>query len=372
MNTRKTIKFYLSAILLTGACQVLAASQNEPTSWRVPDTKTGPGLRGGTGVDGGGGNRLASLHPSKEAIKTWIEFIKGPASLVLKRIEMVTGKPTSETSPLLVNLHKKLFAGKSTIYHALKEAQFQVQESGPCYDTSGKEVDGSAKDMPKICISSQRLSKSLTLENAQPELLALVIHEVSHMMGATEKEAMKIQEIARAGLSSNPLDEIPGTVRQLARDFIKTSLNLSFLTHPSTRLSRNELCLELGKEKQKITRMLTDAFQIMNTEGYLLLRPNQLFVFSAIYARATNMDSFCSKELHKQLKIIFEGRKEISLDEWVIKNYDPAFIKQMPVLNENIYQIEPGDEETLRLESKKLQGYLTWASLHFTGPNTEY
>ncbi len=95
---------------------------------------------------------------------------------------------------------------------------------GPCFDSEGNAVDASAKDFPIICFSLERLSSRLSNDTVQPELLALVLHEVSHGEGVetTESEAVIIQNIVKSGLTNEPYSKILNLVKSYRSDFKDT------------------------------------------------------------------------------------------------------------------------------------------------------
>lgn len=71
--------------------------------------------------------------------------------------------------------------------------EFRTQS--PC-DSENGHTDGSlmATEPARICISGFSMSKKLNAENAKNQLEALIVHELSHLMGATEVEAQEIQK----------------------------------------------------------------------------------------------------------------------------------------------------------------------------------
>lgn len=89
------------------------------------------------------------------------------------------------------DLEKKLFDGPVTILDILEKTKIELRDSEPCLDGAGKEVDGSiyAKEPNSICISSLMIASKVSTEQARDQVIALIAHELSHLLGTTESEA---------------------------------------------------------------------------------------------------------------------------------------------------------------------------------------
>lgn len=175
-------------------------------------------LRGGTGVDGGGGNVKPSNPITKDDIEKFVHSHITKVAIKMRYNEasnfeglaLFKNDPYSFTcQPMpscfdehfkdrhyLVSANKKLFYSPSgrTIFDAIDTAQIYVQ--GPaCIDPqTGQEADASAFVKENaICLSYDRLSKKLSKSDIEDRLLVLLIHEYSHLQGTTEEEALAIE-----------------------------------------------------------------------------------------------------------------------------------------------------------------------------------
>ena len=101
--------------------------------------------------------------------------------------------------PSLTQIWIKMFGSNvvtedSPIFKALANVKFKIQADKPCQGVEG-EVDASTAHVlgAPICVSSLTL-KRLSEKTIHQELMALLLHELSHQFGANEDEAKQIQE----------------------------------------------------------------------------------------------------------------------------------------------------------------------------------
>ncbi len=92
--------------------------------------------------------------------------------------------------------YQKFFFGKETVATQLEKVDLEVLKDKPCKDKNGNDVDASviASRPNTICLSASRVAPKLIKETAQKEILALLIHELTHFLGATEAEAVAAQQ----------------------------------------------------------------------------------------------------------------------------------------------------------------------------------
>ena len=88
---------------------------------------------------------------------------------------------------------EKLFDKLQDAYSYL-DAEIRFKTAAPC-GTIDKHTDGSviAESPAVICISGYSMSRKLNEGNAKLQLEALVVHEIAHLTGASEEEAVAIQ-----------------------------------------------------------------------------------------------------------------------------------------------------------------------------------
>ncbi len=90
---------------------------------------------------------------------------------------------------------KLLTQKPGAVYSNIERLVVQFRSNAACESKSG-DSDGSvaSENPPVICISGFNLAKKLNEGNAKVQLDALILHEVSHLLGTTEEEAKAIQE----------------------------------------------------------------------------------------------------------------------------------------------------------------------------------
>jgi hypothetical protein len=89
----------------------------------------------------------------------------------------------------------KLFDRSPDIFAVLEKTSIETKLDGPCLDFGGKPNDGSmyGKVPGSICISIPNIKTKLRADNFESQIAALVIHEMSHLLGTTEPEADEVQ-----------------------------------------------------------------------------------------------------------------------------------------------------------------------------------
>jgi hypothetical protein len=78
----------------------------------------------------------------------------------------------------------------------LDQSKVEIRTDDFCYDKTGAKTDGSVSDFTvdaKICLSAYSISR-LPKSSVHKQTLALLTHEVSHLVGFNEEDAHKVQE----------------------------------------------------------------------------------------------------------------------------------------------------------------------------------
>src|SRR5690606_39142869 len=93
--------------------------------------------------------------------------------------------PKDKTNSILVKIFPS--SGKNIIEFA-KETAFEVRMSEPCRDVNGQPKDGSVYGTKPgtLCLSAFLMAQKLNDLNVSSETAALMVHELSHLLGATE------------------------------------------------------------------------------------------------------------------------------------------------------------------------------------------
>lgn len=154
---------------------------------------TAPAFAGG--ISGGGGGTTNPRPVAPAAVEEAVVRYGGPALLSwLKGAENAYVRSSDQEN----HPYRKLFAGEKTIYQVVAETKVELRFSRPCLDQNGQPWDGSMyADTPgAVCLSPFTMAPKLGATNVKDETLALLLHELSHLLGTTEEEADAIQESA--------------------------------------------------------------------------------------------------------------------------------------------------------------------------------
>lgn len=141
------------------------------------------------GMDGGGGGTLPAQPATIYQVREIAEEAKSQLLFLFNGYE-------ERQTYANASLDAKLFGGPKKVQEVLKGLRLEVRDDRPCLTSQGTEVDASvhASKQNTICLSAFRIAPKLDVQIAEREIIALLMHEVSHFMGATEKEARDLQE----------------------------------------------------------------------------------------------------------------------------------------------------------------------------------
>lgn len=160
-------------------------------------------------VSGGGGGTLPAEEVDEKYLVDAVVKSRSVIDAFLKDIEGNLILFGNESPDLFVHAFEKLFKKDHDIFELLPKVQIEINRNGPCFDFEGNPVDGSVKSRFEngICMSLPKLKEKLTYANYQGEIAALVLHEISHLMGADENEATTMQKYSiRFFTSTTPSD----------------------------------------------------------------------------------------------------------------------------------------------------------------------
>lgn len=105
---------------------------------------------------------------------------------------------------------KKIFASTTDIYTVLHQTRVELKMTAPCQDANGAPVDGSiyGSQPGAICISPFSMAPKLNQQNYVVETAALVLHEMSHLVGLNEDDATSLQTRAVQEFMEEDLAEV--------------------------------------------------------------------------------------------------------------------------------------------------------------------
>lgn len=218
------------------------------------------------GMDGGGGGTL----PAHPASVYEIQDIAQEAKPQL--FYLLNGYEWREKYDRQKPLYKKLFGGPRKAQEVLKDLLLEVRLDKPCLTSGGTEVDGSiyALKPNTICLSAFRISQKIDKAAAEREVLALLMHEVSHFMGATEDEAVELQKDISWWILNAKVDS------KLNEEGIRSELDgfESLLESGIEALNQSDLS-KANEQLSKSLVRLTRWEGMTNSSPYKLLEPRE-------------------------------------------------------------------------------------------------
>ncbi len=318
---------------------------------------------GDGGSDTGAGHVIGSTSVAPSEIKNLILRSKEAAKYVIRGYEAVTY--VGDSIQYLQELQNKLYNGPKTFSEALKAANLKPIDQGACFDKDGNKVEASAINAPDLCFDPAMISKRVNSDSVQVEVLALVLHEVAHMIiGTSEDEAIKLQQIVRDHAMKNPIDKIPETARQNLE-----KINFILTKHIETnelQYKREILSVLLVNLWNDIDSIRTsDQFNEVN--GFTILTKNDRTKLMVAFYKTLNMLSFSFDQLYtKQILAAFGDKKQISLLVFIEKISTPIgkIDKETrqklnaPYVNYRIRKITPNDSKTFTLEMNEIEKLL--------------
>lgn len=266
--------------------------------------------------DGGGGGTLPA-HPSR-AVDIY-NFIQDNAKRDLRlfvKYEMWS-YDQGTSSPL----EKKLFGGPVTLWDVLENTDIEVRMARPCYDKYGNEKDGSIyADRPgAICISAGRIAPKVMEETLRKEVLALILHELSHLLGTDEQEAHEFQGTAAIYLRE--------TDRRSAKRFLEEMFNQVDATDNLVKKTLKEFDglsdLDLGEAFSRINSVHQQQDGVDVHQHFSLLMPVQMdyqlvqgfkVMLATWYAKGLGTDG-AANYWRNEYEKIFQGRDEVMARE---------------------------------------------------------
>lgn len=146
-------------------------------------------------VSGGGGGSLQGSPVEPRVLR---EAIFDSRILIEAFLNHMSTKITLEDTGATDYPHKafrQFFVKGALLPEMLSSIRLVIDEQNPCLDFNGQLVDASIKtDIPNgICVSLPRLHEKLRTSNFEVEIGALILHEISHLLGSHEEEAVGIQ-----------------------------------------------------------------------------------------------------------------------------------------------------------------------------------
>lgn len=254
----------------------------------------------------------------------------------------------------------KLFIDNKIIFNDLWDLNIIFKKSSPCLIDSSGQHDGAAisSNPLTICISGFSLSKKLTKLDFKIQTEALVLHEIAHLMGATEDEATSIQTTYMQDMQFVPKDALPIV-------FERTSAKLRSVAESELSELHNTQTVE---KKCKAVYDLRSAFNLMPIDSDIPeielfnaqerdTLENYSILIGQVWQRFICGQQSNNTTLLVEYKDAFKGKNQIEIRDW-LKNLSTSSSWNIPEsqvkLSLSLYQ-DPSDmNKDIEIVSNKL------------------
>lgn len=328
------------------------------------------------GVNGGGGGTLPAEHITPSEVFEIVQNSKMELRLLSQGLLWMYNPNAA------MPYEAKLFAGTPNLLDVLETTQVEVRMSEPCYNSSHGEVDGSIyASLPHaICISASRIAPKLIPEIAHREIQALILHELSHLLGTSEDEAVDFQRSVAYWIKSsqsrgNPEQWVEETFRSLQ----STTGTLWGLMDKIDSLSGDEVVQWLGRANiQNVIRYEMVPYSLFNQKQIDFDEIQEARIALLVAYARTNSETQDPMGMEKEEYLKAFAQDEVISADTCLKRGAALCLM---VMRGNQYQDEKlskiHNRAELKAQLKAIQEYLwdmeTWvASYRFGGPLIDY
>ena len=333
------------------------------------------------GVESGGGgttvavNTIHLLDLNRIIESSRAELILFFNSQSSQKIETMSFNNTPE--------YKKLIQSPKSIFEIIEENPIYIARNPhfPCKDQNNNAVDGSIYS-PKpnsICLSESRLSLKLSLGTARGQILALIAHEYSHLLGLSEEEATTLQSKIVPLIEQDSKDKIKLALNTIKYSF--GSLRGAFILYDLDKnnpKSWNYLC----HKSEQISNYFEDVRKIKKFNQYAFYNKVDEKTFNSFLLKSRALNNIaCAKSDYHQFRKdylqkytqAFGTFDSISIEQWNKTNSTIAFevdntILLKKVKSESDFTDELNDlrnytenefNKIYKLQNLYLNGYIT-------------
>lgn len=250
------------------------------------------------GISGGGGGGTA---PGRQITEAEVAGILKRARLEIYMTLALQEQTNTFPWP-------QLFQGDKNIYDII--FQYPIYGSkDDCHDSFGNSKDGSIHSpaVGTLCISLKNLSQKLTIDNARPQILALVAHEYSHLKGFDEDEAIALQKWFIKVFANSSSDQALNVLDYMTRQALDIADYVQFYnTKPKAEMTWDFLCFISDKIETSLIiteQQFTDKPFSISTRKIYTQQNSYLVKQRAIKTQACALSSFHPQKLYQQQEV---------------------------------------------------------------------
>lgn len=264
------------------------------------------------GIDGGGGGTLPANPISIQQAQDIIQGSKKDLRLLYRSFQRHL---TYDETLFEKNLIKKLFGTTPTLIDVLEKTEIEIQLDKPCYDLYSNESDGSvhAKKSNAVCISAFRIAPKLSTDRARSEILALITHELGHVLGANEQEAQDLQSVSASYLRYSGPNSASDLIQNLIRSLSEFNRDADKVWETK---SSSELVLVIDNLYREINSAVRDTtMAIFTTEDEEYYEYQRARVMLANWYVLGESDRSDASAWHKKYQDVFKSGDSVSLKD---------------------------------------------------------
>lgn len=263
------------------------------------------------GIDGGGGGTLPANPISIEYAENIIQHSKQDLRLLYRSFQR---RMRYDTDFFGAELTAKLSGGAALI-DVLEKTDIEILLDKPCHDLYGNETDGSvhASKPNAICMSVFRIAPKLSTERARAEILALITHELGHVLGADENEAVRLQYISVSYLQKTDSESASEFVGQLMKSLSAFNTDASKLWDAKTPTEELLVMDNLYKDIHAPIRDTAMALFTTEDEDYYRYQSARIMLAHWYALSVSNRSD--SAEWQKKYQNVFKDDESVKLKE---------------------------------------------------------
>lgn len=300
----------LSLLFLSAACQPGGAPASAPPTLKPADNEPVEG-----GITSGGGGTLPSNPISVSDVYSVLERSKLALRLYVNSERFIRFEHPKGV--------ERFFWGERNLATLLEQTDIDVLADKPCKDKFGRDVDASiyGSKENRICLSAFRIAPKLIEEIADKEINALILHELSHLLGATESEAVEIQKTAVYLSSDTDYKNLHNTLFFLPTEVETLEIAAGSIAKDAGKMAPAELEKALDdlqtkfddfRWKDRFGRGYVTGLALFDREqtDYYHLQGMRLY-WASVYARTLVPGPYQKASLERYNKV-FQGAEEVT------------------------------------------------------------
>jgi hypothetical protein len=309
------------------------------------------------GIGDGGGNAIAEELLPAHQITYLLGKAKEPTFYVLRHLEYFGVKQ---------EVSEKIFRGPKTIYQVLAEAQFDPVDKGGCEGIGGSETEhdaNSLKTYPKICFSLESLSQKLHERSGKPQLIALIIHELSHVVGATEDEAQELQRLVLEKTSNRIFDVVPELVKDYDRKLEEMQNNVEGLL-ALMQVSELQACMGFEGVMFSAFQLNDHHSEFQRDPGISVIGVKGIFDYLVFMMKSYNLTASCYKSSPKyqadldKVRKLFANKDKVKAIEFFRTTFSSDPGPDYPLPDVDIRRVTGKDRKNRLIEIKEMSDIL--------------